>query len=401
MIQFRFFIFALLFTATFKDDMSAVLSNSSDWSSLSVYPLFAQFKEKSFFGFPLMIAVGVLLLLKNKIIYLPKSYSLQIFFILFAFSIFRTAFYDEVLSLKVLIGALIFLFSYIYLSLIIYRIGHETFIKEVFYILYLFSIFYISVNIINNILGYGYVHGFPRNFGTTTHPNFLGVQIALCLLIIWARVDISLSSIIPFIFIFCGAWLLLTTGSRTGFLMLGVGLFTYIQLANKNISKYIILFLLCAFLFLFYNMVDKDIFSVFDRGYGGVDTRSASWEILFLGFLENPIFGLGFFKKASESSYLRMLVNYGVIYFILFIIMVIHLSKKILLLLRNKNSAELLAPYCLSLSLLSSLLIGGIFEGFLVDIYSFPLIIFFILCLISTGKIFISKLYSKDEIIFN
>ncbi|HEX9597682.1 MAG TPA: hypothetical protein VF982_12440 [Anaerolineales bacterium] len=42
----------------------------------------------------------------------------------------------------------------------------------------------VALNLINILHGHGYVPGNPRLFGTAPHPNFLGVQLAICLLIL-------------------------------------------------------------------------------------------------------------------------------------------------------------------------------------------------------------------------
>lgn len=375
----------LLFTAAFKNDASVAISNSSDWSSLAVYAPFAILKKYSFIGFVIIAAIGLLFFMHHRRITYPKEITLQLLILLLAFTFIRSLFYSPTYSLKVFVGALIIIFSLTYFAGFSAKMGVDSFTRKFYEALYLFAGLYIAINAINNFLGYGYVHGVPRYFGITTHPNFLGAQVALCTIVAFSRICLSPIKIIISVTITgFGLWLLLLSGSRTGIIMLLVGIIFNLHFSNTFKYKIPIITLLGFSLFIFYGYFQEEAALVYDRGSGGADTRTSAWTIMFNAFLESPIFGVGYFDKASESSFLKIIVNYGLIYFSLYIAMLVLTVRKLILLIKfNKvnNISNDFLP--LSIGLLLSMLAGGILEGYLADIFGFQLITFFTLIFIS------------------
>jgi O-antigen ligase len=107
------------------------------------------------------------------------------------------------------------------------------------------------------------------------------------------------------------------------------------------------------------------------------DTRTAAWARMWAGIVETPFFGLGHFPEdASENSYLRAWASYGIFYFLGLVFVSFFAITSLVSSTKNASKTR---PF-LFLSLSVALVVGGVFEGYLVDAFSFPLICWLFLC---------------------
>lgn len=373
-----FFIFSLFFAASFKNDGGAVV-NSSDWSSLAIFPYFEILKNYSYVGFIFSGIFGFILISRNNSIYFSNSRELLLLFFVLFIAAFRSIAFDGAWGIKFLIAFFIFLFCCVISIQLIKHFGFNGFSKIFKKSLLLMSVVFISVNLANELLGFGYVVGVPRYFGITSHPNFLGVQMALFCIILITSINLSLIGFFYFASFVAGFLVLFFSGSRTGFLMLGVGALAYLQLIpNIKYKKLILLGSMAVLVWIYAGLNDEDLL-VFDRGSTGADTRSSAWILLLEAFLSSPYFGVGFFSGASESSYLKMFALYGIFYGLAYLTLILIVLKNIF----KSTKKYIFLNSELYFSLLLALLVGGFFEGYLVDAFSVPVLLLFFLILIS------------------
>jgi hypothetical protein len=241
--------------------------------------------------------------------------------------------------------------------------------------------FYIFINFINFISGYGFVPGNSRYFGTATHPNFIGVNLAICNLIIMAgfKNKVPLLWMLPFVLI--GVAMQVASGSRTSFIMLCVGLMAF-QYAGFGFKFKLKLLLPAAVLVIFFCVflifAPERYFVFFERGETGGDTRSVAWINMFLTILDNPWFGVGGFVGYSENSYLRVMVAYGIFFGAAIGLTFLSVAVALYRVVRNLTKHRFIG---VNFSLCCALLVGGVLEGYLADLWSFPKLIFYFLAL--------------------
>jgi O-antigen ligase len=225
------------------------------------------------------------------------------------------------------------------------------------------------------------ISDFGRMFGTTEHPNFLGVTSALILLLVHQQVLIltklktnALHYKFVLLYVIYGGAVVLVflSGSRTALSIVLTGYFLFILLGNKKLRSFLIL--LFAFLVSYY--LQASVFFEQDteniRILSSVNTREGAWDAMYEIFYNNPFFGVGIKNIGySENSILRALAGAGLIGSLVFIfIHVIAIRFAFLQCIYLKNIHSNFTP------IIFAIIVGSIFEGYLIDSNSFPVFLF-------------------------
>lgn len=276
----------------------------------------------------------------------------------------------------VLIQVMIFLV----ISTSIARIGYQRAIDAAFVGLIGFSFVFIALNIAVYVSGMGYASSVNRFFGTTVHPNFLGVLTACCnvaclrlaserRLLIRAAAAAALAG---------GLFLQYLAGSRTGILCLFCGCGLYIWFLTGRSKLLLVLGgtlaalgILAGLLFLGDGAVDSmGAASPLSRN-GSVfeNNRSGIIANLLSSIATNPLFGVGTSPGGTANSYLRGWASYGLVYTVL------QLTFLSLLFLGLARTAVYSRTGACFLSLCVTLALGAFFEGYLLDNFSSPVML--------------------------
>lgn len=372
-------ILGLAFLALFKDD-SSVIANSEFWTELEWDPISMIFKKISLYVGLLAAACGclVVLMCRKKVIRFG-GVSLP-YLGLLLYVVLRVAVEGDGVVGKYVLG---FVLMFVLLAAIEFHIssfGVGRCVRDLSFSLGLVAVFYVLLNFFGMVMGYGYVPGNPRFFGTSSHPNFIGVQLALCdltLLYLLASVRRVGLRLLFVVVLALGVYMQAASGSRTGLAVFAVGLiFWMLAFRGFRVKASFVygmgvfgVFCLIGYFYFF-----SDIADAFDRGDHGYDTRSEVWAALLKTSLDNPLFGTGYFIAASENSYLRGAAAYGVPYVLVLISLIctatFSLYKGIRVSSRIRPELSLFLSYLVALSA------GGVLEGFLIDTLSFQIFIF-------------------------
>lgn len=234
----------------------------------------------------------------------------------------------------------------------------------------------ILLNLSEYVAGNGYVPGFPRFFGTSSHPNFLGVQMAVCSLFMLnaSGGHSRMLRVLKLVLFFSGLVLLQATGSRTGLVIFAVG-FIVLQAITIRPGKFLLVSLIgVAVLTLVLLAFGHGLWSsdVYDRG--GVNTRTQSWTSLWDAVQNAPFFGLGEFPRNSENSLLRGWATLGLAYPLLFIVAMGSFCVQLMNFFGTATLKRAAAPVAVCCGLSA----GAMLEGYLVDANSFALHAWFI-----------------------
>ena len=167
--------------------------------------------------------------------------------------------------------------------------------------------------------------------------------------------------------------LLFLTGSRTGLLTFSFFLFFFYPNKNKFILfSFSIVFAYFLVTKLFLNKVDFDYASVFDRVQTNSTNRNQNWTEAFINFSENPFFGRSMEdsdtdRNIVENSFLACLSNYGFVGSVFFINAFVYLLK---IGIKSIRSIDIYTS--ISASIIIAIIIGGLFEGYLLSNLSLP-----------------------------
>jgi hypothetical protein len=223
-----------------------------------------------------------------------------------------------------------------------------------------------------------------RFLGVTTHPNFLGVAAAHCSVLffsVWADRRLNrVPRMLAFAGGFLAAVLVATSGSRTGLLSMFFGFMALIFIVGvKRFARTAILltpFLIAGiYLYIAHTSSSTDI--AVGRVISTQDTRGATWLELLDVFISNPLLGVGYDTVGTASSYLRALASSGIVGSIPFVIALCGLT---ILWFRTVIGVRLYV-YDVRFAILPLLvvtLIAAVTEGFLLDLFTMPLIIFYV-----------------------
>lgn len=213
-----------------------------------------------------------------------------------------------------------------------------------------------------------------RLFGTTGNPQqaallITGVLPAGCYLLIrrgeYKLLRLATGTIIALLLVF-----LVWTGSRTGLLMSVIGLgLVFRARIGRMLGATIVIGVFTLLSFQIYSESTLSITGMFIRG----DTRSQVWRGLFERFLENPFAGeVGEMWSVGESSYLSTAANSGLIGLLPLALFVgatvwglFGLQR-----VRRRLGEEVMLADLITASLVS-LLVGAIFEGYLLGTMTF------------------------------
>lgn len=382
-IKYPLFYFALLLllSASLKDDLGAIETNIF-WSDLAVSPIVAALKSYSYQLAIIGLCCGGYFILMEKAFSIKRNRISFFFIVLWGFAVLRIYINDENLAFRFLISFVLYLFIFYVLSAAIELYGIKL-VKFNFAIaMYVFSLIFVLTNFLNLLSGYGFVPGNPRFFGTSIHPNFIGVQLAICNIILLASVVGGwrfygyIGVAISIFVLVVGVVSQLATGSRTALLILIFGMMLIFYRKNKLIFYVLAIAVsLIASILIIY--IANDVFGVaesFFRGVGQSDTRTEAWYSMLKNIESAPLFGLGVFQGFSESSYLRLMVVFGVPYGILMIalltILIVHHFKM------DALAENYFHQKNLFIALTAGLSIGAFFEGYLTDLWSLPKLMF-------------------------
>jgi hypothetical protein len=226
--------------------------------------------------------------------------------------------------------------------------------------------------------GYGYSDGAAagRYFGLTDHPNFMAVISATAAGYVLSSYLIFkgcfLIKVVRSISFLMGVVVLFLTGSRTGLVILcNSVLFTVVYGLRIGIIGKGFFFTVCCILFIsgiFYLYGGDEFWSSYDRLSGGEDTRSAVWMAMIQNFSDNALLGSGS-SPNSENSFLKILGVSGVVGawpFMVFVVLIVRRCFAII------TDGIYLNKYAVpSASMILSLFVGAIFEGYLYEYAGF------------------------------
>ena len=228
----------------------------------------------------------------------------------------------------------------------------------------------VAANFPDYVRGFGFVADNPRMFGSASHPNFFGVQLAICAL---AFLAVAMKSGRPALRI--GAVmlmgpsliLLLATGSRTAMLMFGFGsaLAIWVRLGLPAWVGFMAAALAVLSTFYVLGAVDLSGYSEVFARQGDVETRGYAWTVLLEAIGKSPLVGYGDFIDASENSLLRAAVLYGIAYalgvtLVICILLVIGI-------VRSECEEQIFSN---TAGYGAAILVGSNLEGFLADMFS-------------------------------
>jgi hypothetical protein len=241
---------------------------------------------------------------------------------------------------------------------------------------YAASCVFVSVNTLLYIFdNQAVLADFGRLYGTTEHPNFMGVYLVICLasfILVEKEISLNFFRYFRYVMLFLSVIGVVLTGSRTALSMMLTLL--VVRILTKYGVKFAILFIIILGAGYFYLLsgIGDDV-----RSLSTENTRAVAWHEMSETFLDNWLFGVGYGMSGfSESSYLRSLSEFGILGSIpFFIFLGLSFLRMLVIFLHDKESY--LAAIFLAMA------IGGIFEGFFVEAYSPAILILFFLISIS------------------
>lgn len=361
--------FLLLFLSVFKGEFEVFGTGPQ------LHPLVELLFRYGWMAAPVVGVTAIITLLRGRGFSLRGLGSTHFFLLAALLSAVRGWFYDPSLGLKLLSGFLILVTIYFYVEACVFRYGLARVIGAMQASFLMSALGILAINLLSYFGGYGYGLYSPRFYGASQHPNFLGVQVAISAVVISAAMISRgrISRIALAAALAAAVFLLVKTGSRTGIVAMGAGIFVvgWIWSSGSVVKRLLLVsatLILGAYavISIFGGGVEE-----FDRGLGSSNTRTIVWKIMLAEFLESPLWGAGHLALASEGSFLRALALYGVLYAIPMIM------AYAFLLVGLYRSRSVVGVYCAPV--IVALLAGGVFEGYLVDAYSLPVIAIFLI----------------------
>lgn len=379
----RLFIFLILLSAAFKDDAASAKASFA-LGGLTWDPLVTQIKAHSQYLFFVATIPGFWLVLQANLKFKKNEFAL-IYCTLLTFGVARALLADEIFAMKLFGTMVITAWLMIVLNAAQVRYQPEECFKNIQAGAYASFLAFIFLNLLNIKSGHGYVPGNPRLFGTSIHPNFLGVQAALSCLVCASQVlkkDLTLSQkAIRFLPLLASVAILVMTGSRTGLLMFGIGMIALLSISNNwssartgiVIAGLAIVIGSLAIIAPEQDNDDQGISSSYQRGgEGGGDTRTEAWSSMLDEIQSDPILGVGYFEGKSENSYLRAAVVFGIFYALSFVAFILALAATCVR-AKTFHVQWQIRQKALWTSILLALAAGAFFEGYLLDSFSLPI----------------------------
>jgi hypothetical protein len=215
-----------------------------------------------------------------------------------------------------------------------------------------------------------------RLLGVTAHPNFSAIIFASTIVPSFWLIQINdkffekmfwfLSAVLCFIF-------LIWTGSRNGCLMLLINIFVYFLKTKRGLILFITTLIAFGIFTYFSSQVDDSMI----RLLSGQNTRSVAWHYLLSNFLSNPIFGMPTDEIIySENSFLLIAARGGIfsLVVILTVTALVFIKINSLKKIKNKLSFNI---YELILSCFCSFFVGAFFEGYLNSTVDYSILYFY------------------------
>lgn len=374
MLRVAFFL-ALFLAAAFKNDADAI-ATSEFWSELQMAWYAGLLKQNSNVFLLLVGLSGGALIAKWRKWTLAKNPMATLVIALATFAFLRGVAYDDSAGLRLGQSLVLVVFILGVAEMAASKFSREVLADAITRALFLFSCIFIAVNLGSWAEGYGFAPGVPRLFGTAVHPNFLAIQLMVCNIVLLAflRGHGRLASLVALLGLLAGIWLLVLTGSRNGLLCFGLGAMAFILARGRfKTSMWLVATgVLTGAAAAAIVLLPSEVLLGFDRG-ADQDNRTSAWIRMIEAIAEEPFFGNGFDPLASENSYLRSFATYGVFYFSAHIALMVLSTRRLLAALRASNCSHALALFY---ALQIALLFGGIFEGYLVDAFSLPMLVF-------------------------
>jgi|HubBroStandDraft_6_1064221.scaffolds.fasta_scaffold248255_1 hypothetical protein len=387
-------IFFILLAAAMRDD-TAVIAQSEWWSDLQRHLVVSFLKEYSIIilGFTCILIVSGVVSRRHFFIYLTLGPLIFLMEVLYA--VCRGSLGDSEFGVRLLIGFLFYSVVIFYCFNIIVNDCTSNFVKILVSSMLYFSYFIVAINAFNLLTGNGFVPGNPRLFGTALHPNHMGVQFGLAEIVLLCECLKKTSFIrllVSVMMFLCGLLMLTLTGSRTGLLVFVVGSY-FMLLAKAGFTARFaitalvgVIVLVIGTVFLIHQFetgADSSILDSYLRDNVEVDPtdRGEAWADLVDQIAKRPITGTGRYGDSTENSFLRGWAIYGLPYFLMFNALIITNLFGLLVSCRHFGY-----EYGISLlfGLFMGLIAGSIFEGYLVEIWGVPIIVW-ILLTVSSG----------------
>ncbi|MBP1852674.1 O-antigen ligase family protein [Rhizobium halophytocola] len=380
-------LLSLLLLAALKNDSS--LGEVGDLVTQMVsHPFVALLKSKSIYIFAPVFALSIaaMVFFKSRLTVKPAMPSL-LFCALLLYATIRAAIGGSDLGSKVFQGLLIMTLVAVFTGLRRVNRGDATVSHTIALVFFWFSIIIVALNLFTYLSGYGYVGINARFFGTTAHPNFIGAQLAIAAIsLTHFSIRASFGKAIAICLLAVASlWLIYCTGSRTAIVIAVTGIYvaSWAKLsarAKVGLTAVVLLGIIVAVLSGGFQLGDDEM-SVYDRG----NTRDAAWSYLVDAIVENPMWGRGYFEGFSEDSWLRGWSTFGVLYFVLMVSAI--LSGAWRLTARRQSHPVHRMNLSLLLGLLCGLCAGAVFEGYLCDTFSVPVLsVVFVLAAASPAK---------------
>jgi hypothetical protein len=240
--------------------------------------------------------------------------------------------------------------------------------------IFLGSSIFCAINLVLHLSSVANVMWKGRLFGVTGHPNFLGISGAICIVssvCLLHNEKIRVWKYIYLVGVALGIYICFLSGSRTSAIcsLAATSIFILNQLPNIHLK----IILTCASIllgFLLYSTIDKEQVDYAGRG----NTREQTWKELYLEVAELPIIGKGR-VGASTNSYMFAIVAAGLLGSSFFFAS-LFMSCRIFFI---SYFGKLPDHYNIARSLLIILLIGSVFEGFLLDLIGMSVFLYWII----------------------
>lgn len=363
--------FSIMFAVTYKDDAAAFAT--SKWLSDYQQPAYVLLLKQISIAALALPPVAIIVLSLSKPVLNPTGFwATKTLAVLWLWELARLASSENLYAFQILAGGAIFI-AFLLAFMLTARVGRASDAAQtVLHAMAALCLIHVIINLSTIVAGHGFHNS--RFIGTTIQPNFIGVQMAISTLLLWSQTGfkgwtrpIYLAGAVT------AAILLILSGSRTGVALLAVAITTYLMLRGIN-KKFLIpvLFAAVATVAVASLSFPSDIeLGQYDRG--GQNTREEAWSSLSLIIQSAPIAGQGELPLASESSYLRGWATVGLPFPILFLGALAVLSVQIAQGMMRRQNVRVIAAFG---GCAMGCLFGGVFEGYLIDSFTFTLFAF-------------------------
>jgi hypothetical protein len=289
-----------------------------------------------------------------------------------------------------------YVISFIFLIILVFFISSWQFIFSNFIELFslsvfVFSIFFVGINFYEYFFNYEASVWGMRMYGVTNHPNFLGgySMVMFSFSLLFCFIGNRHISIVAFFVSISLFLLILMSGSRSSLLGLFCAAVAFSVRANyvKEMFTAIVFAMLMLFLLAVLDLGGVSEYLGFERLLMTDNTRDyVTYELLSV-FSENIIFGNPVFVQSTSNSFLSAGARYGIFSLLLLISSYLY-GIYTLVRMKFPGSNYYLATFT---SLMFGILPYSIFEGVLVESFSFALIIYFVTLCTCQRKFYAGK----------